>query len=63
MAKNELKELQEVVEQLRSSRFPQVDPAFVRDVLKAEQENPNDEVQALQGIEEALKKMLARKGT
>lgn len=62
MAKNELKELQEVVEHLRASRFPQVDPTFVKAVLKAEQENADDEGQALQGIEDALKKLLARKG-
>jgi hypothetical protein len=62
MAKNELKELQDVVEKLRASRFAQIDPVFVKDVLKAEQENPDDEAQALQGIENALKKMLSRKG-
>lgn len=63
MAKNEFKELQDVVEKLRASRFSQIDPAFVRDVLEAEQENPDDEGQAIQGIEGALKKTLARKGS
>lgn len=63
MATNDFKDLKAALEQLREKRYPDLDSDFVREVLKAEQENPEDDTEALRAIESALKKALAKKGT
>jgi hypothetical protein len=62
MRTTELKALLEVVEALREDLHPDLDKAFLQAVVRAEQENPDDEEEALRAITAALKPLLAKRG-
>jgi len=63
MATTDLKDLLKTVETLRKQLHPDLDPKFLEAVIRAEGENPEDDTEALQSIERALKGVLRSKGS
>lgn len=59
--KTDLSELLRTVEQIRSELHPDLDSEFLRAVVAAEEQNPDDEG-AIRAIELALKGVLAARG-
>jgi hypothetical protein len=57
----DLKDLLETVELIRKDLHPDLDPAFLTAVVRAEEENPDDDSEAIHGIESALRAVLAKK--
>lgn len=62
MRTNDLQDLLETVEQLRAELHPDLDAKFLKAVVHAEQENPEDDAEAVRSIEAALKAELVAKG-
>lgn len=62
MQKTDLKDLLRTVESIRSEKYPDLDPDFLAAVVKAEDENPEDDAEATRGIEAALNSALIAKG-
>ncbi len=60
--RNELKDILETVEQVRATQCPELDAEFVAAVVRAEEENPEDDGGALRSIESALRIILEREG-
>jgi hypothetical protein len=58
----DLKDLLKAVEVLRKELHPDLDADFLKAVVRAEEENPEDDSEALGAIQAALKKALAAKG-
>lgn len=63
MQTTDLKGLLETVEVLRQQIHPELDPGFVVAVVRAEEQNPEDDAEALKAIERALRDVLAKEGT
>lgn len=59
MRTTDLKELMDTVEQLRKELHPHLDAAFIRAVVRAEEQNADD-AEALRAIDAALKQVLAK---
>lgn len=55
----DLQELLETVELLRKQLHPELNPAFLRAVVEAEEQSPEDDSEALREIEAALRALLA----
>jgi hypothetical protein len=62
MRTTDLNELMQTVEALRSELHPDLDAGFLELVIRAEAENPEDDGDAIQAIETALKVLLQTKG-
>ena len=62
MRTTDLKDLTKTVELLRKELHPDLDPAFLAAVVRAEEENPEDDAEALRAIESALRVVLVAKG-
>ena len=62
MKTTDLKDLLKTVELLRKELHPELDAAFLKAVVHAEEQNPEDDGEALREIEAALKKVLAKQG-
>jgi predicted transposase YbfD/YdcC len=54
MKTNEFDDLIRTVEQIRLKLHPELDAAFLRAVIQAEEQNPEDDAEALRAIEAAL---------
>ena len=63
MPKSELEDLLATVEALRLELHPKLDGVFLQAVVRAEEENPEDDALASQAIERALKKSLKVEGS
>ena len=61
MKTTDLKDLLRTVEERRRELYPELDATFLQAVVRAEEENPEDDVEAIRQIELALKKVLATK--
>ncbi len=62
MKTNDLKDLLKTVKDLRSEKYPDLDGAFLEAVVRAEEQNPEDDTEARRAIEKALAKALVRQG-
>ena len=62
MRTTDLKELAEAVERIRQKQHPDLDAAFLNAVIRAEDENPEDDAAALRAIQAALKTLLTSAG-
>lgn len=62
MRTTNLKDLTDTVEQLRKELHPDLDSGFLRAVVRAEEQNPEDDVEALRAIETVLNQVLVAKG-
>lgn len=62
MRTTDLKDLLEVVEVLRREQHPELDAGFLEAVVRAEEQNPDDEDEAIRAIQSALKAVLEAKG-
>lgn len=62
MRTTDLKDLTNTVEILRTELYPDLDAEFLAAVVRAEEENPEDDGEALRSIQAALKIALASKG-
>jgi hypothetical protein len=60
MRTTDLKDILATVERLRDELHPDLDPAFIQAVVRAEEENLEDDAEALRMIESALKAVLAK---
>lgn len=56
----DLKDLLETVESIRKEIHPDLDSTFLAAVVRAEEENPEDDAEAIRRIETALKTVLAK---
>lgn len=63
MQTTDLKDLLETVEILRRQIHPELDSGFVVAVVRAEEQNPEDDAEALKAIQRALRDVLAKEGT
>ena len=63
MRTTDLKDLTQTVELLRKELHPDLDPAFLEAVVRAEEENNEDDTEALRAIRAALQAVLVAKGT
>ena len=63
MRTTDLKDLTQTVELLRKEFHPDLDPAFLEAVVRAEEENSEDDTEALRAIQAALQAALVAKGT
>lgn len=63
MRANDLKDLMKTVQLLRKDLHPDLDGDFLEAVVRAEEGNPEDDVEAVRAIQIALKTVLATKGT
>lgn len=63
MQTTDLKDLIETVELLRKQLHPDLDAGFLRAVVRAEEENPEDDAEAVRSIQLALKEVLAAEGS
>lgn len=62
MRTTDLEELTKTVERIRQERHPDLDAGFLEAVVRAEEENPEDDNAALRAIQAALKAVLVAKG-
>jgi len=62
MRTTDLKDLTNTVEQLRKALHADLDAGFVEAVVRAEEQNPEDDAEALRTIQAALKAVLVAKG-
>lgn len=62
MRTTDLKDLLKTVEQLRAELHPDLDAKFLEAVVRAEEENPEDDAEAVRVIQAALKAALTAKG-
>jgi hypothetical protein len=62
MRTNDLKDLLTTVEALREELHPDLDASFVEAVVRAEEQNPEDDDEALRAVRAALTVALAAKG-
>lgn len=62
MRTTDLKDLLKTVEQLRAELHPDLDATFLEAVVRAEEENPEDDAEAVRVIQAALKAALTAKG-
>ncbi len=62
MRKTDLKDLMRTVDLLRSELHPDLDAGFLEAVVRAEEENPEDDAEAVHAIQAALKAALTAKG-
>lgn len=62
MRTTDLKDLTKTVEILRAELHPDLDAGFLEAVVRAEEENPEDDAEALRAIQTALKAVLVAKG-
>ena len=62
MAKTDLKDLMKTVEDVRREISPDLDPQFLKSVIRIEEENPEDDESALEALQDELKKTLSKKG-
>jgi hypothetical protein len=62
MRTTDLKDLIETVDLIRSELHPQLDARFLDAVIRAEEENPEDDAEALRAIQTALKAALEARG-
>lgn len=62
MRTTDLKELMHTVEALRQEMHPELDAGFLEQVIRAEEENTEDEGAAVQAIEAAMRALLKAKG-
>lgn len=62
MQTNDLKDLIDTVELLRKELHPELDAGFLKSVIRAEEQNPEDDAEARRAIEAALKVVLEKKG-
>jgi hypothetical protein len=58
----ELKDVIQTVDLLRRELHPDLDAQFLEAVVRAEEENLEDDTEALRAIQSALKDVLAAKG-
>jgi hypothetical protein len=63
MQTTDLKDLMETVDRIRSEMHPDLDIRFLEAVVRAEEENPEDDAAALRAIQVALRVTLVSKGT
>lgn len=61
MRKTDLKDLVKTVELLRTELHPNLDAGFLEAVVRAEEENPEDDAEAVRAIQAALKAALTAK--
>lgn len=59
MKKTDLDDLLNTVEAIRREMHPDLDAHFIKNVVAAEEQNPEDDAEALRAIEIALKKSQA----
>lgn len=62
MRTTDLTDLKKTVERLREKLHPDLQAGFLEAVVKAEEENPEDDAAALHAIQAALKAVLVAKG-
>jgi len=62
MRTTDLTELTKTVKLLRKELHPDLDAGFLEAVVRAEEENPEDDAEALRAIQAALKAVLVAKG-
>ncbi|WP_434420886.1 hypothetical protein [Nannocystis pusilla] len=62
MPTTDLKDLTSTVEKLRKELHPDLDADFLKAVVRAEEENLEDDIEALRTIQAALKAVLIEKG-
>ena len=62
MRTTDLKDLLSTVEALREELHSDLDPSFVEAVVRAEEQNPEDDAEALRAVRAALTVALAAKG-
>jgi hypothetical protein len=62
MKTTDLKDLLSTVEALRKELHPDLDASFVEAVVRAEEQNPEDDAEASRAVQTALKTALAAKG-
>ena len=62
MRTTDLDDLLQTVERIRKEMHPDLDSRFVKAVIHAERDNPEDDAAALAAIERALKLLLGSKG-
>ena len=62
MRKTDLTEILETVEEMRRDLHPDLDSAFVKAVVRAEEENPDDDERAARAIEKALQQLMKSEG-
>ena len=62
MRTTDLKDLTKTVDLLRTELHPDLDAGFLEAVVRAEEENPEDDAEALRAIQNALKAVLVAKG-
>ncbi len=62
MRTTDLKDLLATVEKLRADLYPDVAARFLEAVVRAEEENPEDDAEAVRAIQAAVKAVLAAKG-
>lgn len=62
MKTTDLKDLLNTVEALRKELHPDLDASFVEAVVRAEEQNPEDDAEASRAVQTALKTALAAKG-
>ncbi|WP_436528649.1 hypothetical protein [Actinoplanes sp. HUAS TT8] len=62
MQTTDLKDLREAVERVRNEQHPHLDLEFLHAVIRAEDENPEDDTAALREIQTALKTALSSAG-
>lgn len=62
MKTTDLKDLLKTVEFLRKELHPELDAGFLKAVVRAEEQNPEDDAEALREIEAALRSVLAAQG-
>ena len=63
MRTTDLKDLTQTVELLRKELYPDLDPVFLEAVVRAEEENSEDDTEARRAIQAALQAVLVAKGT
>ena len=62
MKTTDLKELLATVNCIREEIHPHLDAPFLEAVIRAEEENPENDIEAMRSIENALKVVLISKG-
>ena len=62
MQTTDLKDLINTVEILRAELHPDLDASFLEAVVRAEEENPEDDTEAVRAIQTALKVALTANG-
>ena len=62
MRTTDLKDLLTTVEALREELHPDLDTSFIEAVVRAEEQNPEDDDEALRAVRAALAVALAAKG-